>query len=144
MDTESTFSPLNELEVHLLQAQEGELSPSAFLDSLLTDQVFVLLDRAITEGGEWDEGTSPLVLTNEADEPMFAVFSAPERASLWSEQAPAFEHALQVDFRWLLSGISDGVGVVLNPGFDVGMEMIPEAVAQLKQRAAALNRAASV
>jgi hypothetical protein len=144
METEVPFTPVNDLEARLLQTQEGALSPSDFLDSLLNEKIFVLLDKEIPEGGEWDDTITPLVLTNDANEPMFAVFSAPERAVAWSEQVPAFENALHLDFRWLLGGIADGVGIVLNPGFDVGMEMIPDAVTQLKQRAAALARAAGV
>lgn len=144
METDVPFTPVNDLEARLLQTQEGALSPSDFLDSLLNEKIFVLLDKEIPEGGEWDDTITPLVLTNDANEPMFAVFSAPERAVAWSEQVPAFENALHLDFRWLLGGIADGVGIVLNPGFDVGMEMIPDAVAQLKQRAAALARAAGV
>lgn len=144
MEAEVPFTPINDLEARLLQAQEGTLSPADFLDSLLNEKIFVLVDKEIPEGGEWDESITPLVLTNDANEPMFAVFSATERAVGWSEQVPAFENALHLDFRWLLGGIADGVGIVLNPGFDVGMEMIPDAVAQLKQRAAALARAASV
>ncbi|KRG44863.1 hypothetical protein ARC78_03375 [Stenotrophomonas pictorum JCM 9942] len=144
MSTEVPFTPLNDLEVRLLRTQEAVVSPADFLDSLLNEKVFVLLDKEIPEGGDWDETINPLVLTNDANEPMFAVFSAPERAVVWSEQVPAFENALHLDFRWLLGGIADGVGIVLNPGFDVGMEMVPDAVAQLKQRAAALVRAAGV
>lgn len=143
MENEAPFTPLNELEARLLQAQEGKLKTGDFLDWMLGQKIFVLLDKEIPEGGQWDDSITPLVLTNELDEPMFAVFSATERALVWSEQAPVFENALHLDFRWLLGGIADGVGIVLNPGFDVGMELTPDSVTQLKQRAAALARAAA-
>ena len=140
MEAEAPFEPLNELEVRLLQAQDGTLQAPEFLDSLLADQVFVLLDKPVGPDADWDESINPLVLTSEGDEPMFAIFSAVERASAWSEQLPQFENALQVEMRWLLSAISDGVGIVLNPGYDIGMEMIPDAITQLKQRADAFTR----
>ncbi len=140
MQDDTGSAPLNDLELRLMQAQDGTLAAPAFLDSLLADQVFVLLDKAVDADAEWDDSITPLVLTSEANEPMFAIFSAVERAAPWSEQLPQFENALQVDMRWLLTAMSDGVGIVLNPGFDVGMEMIPDAVAQLKQRADAFNR----
>nr|WP_246333361.1 SseB family protein [Stenotrophomonas tumulicola] len=124
----------------MVQAQDGTLQAPEFLDSLLSDQVFVLLDKPVGPDADWDESINPLVLTSEADEPMFAVFSAIERAGMWSDQLPQFENALQVEVRWLLGAISDGVGLVLNPGFDIGMEMIPDAVVQLKQRADAFTR----
>ncbi|GAB3063532.1 SseB family protein [Stenotrophomonas tumulicola] len=140
MEAEAPFEPLNDLEVRLVQAQDGTLQAPEFLDSLLSDQVFVLLDKPVGPDADWDESINPLVLTSEADEPMFAVFSAIERAGMWSDQLPQFENALQVEVRWLLGAISDGVGLVLNPGFDIGMEMIPDAVVQLKQRADAFTR----
>lgn len=140
MDHDTPFEPLNDLEVRLLQAQDGTLTAAQFLDGLLTSTAFVLLDKAIGEDGAWDESISPLVLTSESGEPMFAVFTAPERAGLWHEQLPQFAHAMPIAVHALLTGIGDGVGLVLNPGLDVGMEMIPDAVAQLKQRAAAITR----
>jgi len=143
VELDPTFDALNALELRLVQAQQGELEVPAFLDSLLDEQVFVLIDRPLGEGGQWDEQTTPLVLTSESGEPMFAVFSAPEHATPWADQVAGFEHALQVDFAWLLGGIPAQVGIVLNPGFDIGMEMSPDAVSQLKERAAAITRAAS-
>lgn len=143
METEPNVDSLNALELRLVQAQQGEMDVPVFLDSLLEEQVFVLIDRPIEEGGQWDEQTTPLVLTSEAGEPMFAVFSAPEHAAPWAERLTQFENALQVDFTWLLGGIAAEVGIVLNPGFDIGMEMSPDAVSRLKERAAAITRAAA-
>ncbi len=77
MDHDTPFEPLNDLEERLLQAQDGTLTASQFLDGLLTSTAFVLLDKAIGEDGAWDESISPLVLTSEGGEPMFAVFTAP-------------------------------------------------------------------
>ena len=140
MQDDTGSAPLNDLELRLVQAQEGTLSAPEFLDGLLAEQVFVLLDKPVGAGAEWDASINPLVLTSEADEPMFAIFSAVERAEQWANELPQFDNALQVDMRWLLTAMSDGVGIVLNPGFDIGMEMIPDAVAQLKQRADAFTR----
>gem|GEM_PF-5594873 len=71
MDHDTPFEPLNDLEVRLLQAQDGTLTAAQFLDGLLTSTAFVLLDKAIGEDGAWDESISPLVLTSESGEPMF-------------------------------------------------------------------------
>ncbi|MDV3467540.1 SseB family protein [Stenotrophomonas sp. C3(2023)] len=142
MQDEDQFEALNDLEVRLLQAQDGTLTAQAFLDGLLTESVIVLLDKPVAEDSEWDDATTPLVLTNEAEQPMFAVFTAVDRARPWAEQLEQFENALQVEFQWLVGAMAEGVGIVLNPGFDVGMEIVPEAMAQLKERAAAFVRAA--
>ena len=51
MDHDTPFEPLNDLEVRLLQAQDGTLTAAQFLDGLLTSTAFVLLDKAIGEDG---------------------------------------------------------------------------------------------
>ena len=98
-------------------------------------QVFVLLNAEPGPNGEWVEGTEVLVLKNEADEPVIAMFSAPERAAGWPENAPGYDHGLLVAFRWLLGGVVPGVGIVLNPGSEIGVEISPTLVKKLQDAA---------
>jgi hypothetical protein len=67
------------------------------------------------------------------------MFTAPERSTSWHKQLPRFEFGLLVQFQWLLRGIASNVGVVINPGHSVGLELAPEAVANLKARSQAAS-----
>ncbi|WP_313276223.1 SseB family protein [Stenotrophomonas sp.] len=134
MEAQQNFVPVNDLETQLLQTQLGRIPASEFLDGLLAAQVVVLLDKDPGPSGVWDNSASPLVLSNAAGSPVFAMFTAPERSTSWHKQLPQFEFGLATQFQWLLRGIASGVGIVINPGHTVGLELTPEAVANLKTR----------
>ena len=119
METQQNFVPVNDLETRLQQAQVGRIPASDFLDDLLSAQVVVLLDKDPGPSGVWDNSASPLVLSNTAGLPVLAMFTAPERSTAWHRQLPRFQFALATQFQWLLQGIANDVGVVLNPGHTV-------------------------
>lgn len=135
MTNASAFAPLNALEQALLDTQEGRMLPAAFFEQLSGATVFILLDKAIPEGGSWTSDISLLVLNSQSGFPVIALFTAPERSIAWLAQAPAYPHGLQISFRWLLQGISAGVGLVLNPGSAVGVELPPGLVDKLRASA---------
>lgn len=126
-----TFQAANNLERALLEAQTGRLSVGEFLNTLLSSQVFVLLDKEVAPNG-WDNSASPMVLSNHSGIPVLATFTSPERSDGWPAQLPQFSFGLLTDFRWLLRGVAPGVGVVVNPGLSVGLELAPERVAELR------------
>lgn len=134
-----TFEPLNELESALVQAQAGSLSVPDFLGKLSTSQVFVLLDKDPGPSGLWDNSAAPMVLSNSAGAPVLALFTAPARSDGWPAQIPRFSFGLLTDFGWLLRGIAKGVGIVVNPGHSVGLELSPERVAKLAIEVAAIK-----
>lgn len=130
------FNPTNSVERALLEAQQGRVAPTAFFDELLKSQVFVLLDREIGPEGGWDPSINLCILTNASGLPVAAVFTAPDRSAPWHERLPQFQFGLLVSFTWLLRGLGPGVGVVVNPGLTVGVELSPEAIANLRQQVA--------
>lgn len=134
MKSQPSFVPANELESHLLQAQLSQSSIAEFLDRLLAAEVFVLVDKDPGPSGLWDNSASPLVLANAAGLPVFPVFTSKERFVLWHKQFPQYKYWMLVPFPSLLRGIADNVGIVLNPGKTVDLELAPEAVANLKAR----------
>jgi hypothetical protein len=135
MSTPADFMPVNRLESLLLQAQRGEATVEALLDTLLASQVFVLLDKDPGPGSVWNNTASPLVLGNASGSPVLAVFTDRERSTRLRQQVPGYEFGLLVQFRWLVLGIANDVGAVINPGNAVGFELSPERVAELKSRA---------
>ncbi|HQS57021.1 MAG TPA: SseB family protein [Gallionellaceae bacterium] len=130
------FEPSNDLERALVAAKQGHLPVPAFMQALLSSKVFVLIDKDIGPNGIWDNSATPMVLLNSEGAPVLAMFTAPDRTGEWAKQQPRFSFGLLTDFAWLLKGIGSNVGVVINPGLSVGLEMQPSAVAQLKQGAA--------
>ena len=135
-DSAPKFAPLNALEQALLDTQEGRLPPAAFFQRLCDAQVFILIDKEIPENGVWTPDIALLVLNSQSGIPVVAMFTAPERSVAWLAQAPAFKFGLQIDFRWLLNGLAEGVGIVLNPGAAVGVELPSSIVQKLKASAA--------
>jgi hypothetical protein len=127
-----SFEPSNDLERALVAAQKGQLPVPAFMQTLLTSKVFVLVDKEIGAGGAWDNSASPMVLSDSKGAPFLAMFTAPERSGEWPKRQPRFGFGLLTDFSWLLKGIAPNVGVVINPGLTVGLEMQPSTVAQLR------------
>lgn len=132
MTTMESFSPINELERALLDAQERRWSVTQFVETLLSSRAVVLLDRAPGPGDTWDNSATPLVLSGSAGVSMLVVFTSPERSVGWPARFPQFAFGLLVEFRWLFQGVTPGVGVVINPGSPVGLEFPPSGVSQLK------------
>ena len=129
------FEPSNELERALVSAQQGELPLPTFMQMLLASKVFVLLDKEIGPSGAWDNSASPMVLSNAQGAAVLAMFTAPERSGEWPKRQSHFAFGLLTDFAWLLKGIAPNVGVVINPGLSVGLEIQPSTVAQLRAQA---------
>lgn len=125
-----SFEPLNALEDALVEAQQGRLDAQGFLDTLMRARVFVLIDKD-PHAQDWDNTATPLVLPNEGGLPVMAVFTAAERAEIWPARIPQFPHGLPTDFQTLVRGIAKEVGVVINPGHAVGMELSADRVAAL-------------
>ena len=120
-----------------MKFHEGRLSDVAFKAVLLSTQVFVLTDRAAAPDGRWDDAASLLVLTSPTGVPLLALFTAPERATHWPAQAPEYAFGLLVEFRWLLHSSTSEVGMVINPGLPVALEIPAADLVQLRADSAA-------
>lgn len=127
------FRPGNELERALVQAQARTMSVDDFFMHLVASQVVLLLDKEVPESG-WSNDISPLTLVSPRGGNVLAVFTGVERATPTSQNSSRHKYALLVDFRWALKGVSPGLGVVVNPGWSVGVEIEPARVAELKIR----------
>jgi hypothetical protein len=125
------FHPGNELERALVQAQARTMSVDDFFARLLTSQVALLLDKEVPESG-WDNSISPMVLASPRGGNVLAAFTGVDRATPMSQRSNSHKYALLVDFRWVLRGVAPGVGIVVNPGWPVGVEIEPSRVAELK------------
>ncbi|MEJ2646380.1 MAG: SseB family protein [Gammaproteobacteria bacterium] len=136
-----TFEPRNDLERRLMAAQEGRLEADEFMRGLLGDQVFMPVreqdkianfqrsDQAVPLSLEADDGTQVLVL-----------FTSPERAKAFLEDFEGYDGGLLTEFSWVLERVGGGVGIALNPGWEVGMDLDPAMVQELAQLTAAVQQ----
>ena len=126
------FTPQNELEQHLLAAQEGSMDEQTFMHTLLTSQVFMPIhDKHGIGGLQTSSSAVPLTLPTEAGFDVIVLFTSPERAKDFLQEHPGYEGGLLAEFTWVLEKMGTGLGITLNPGLEAGLDMEPEMVRQL-------------
>lgn len=120
----STFVAENELEKKLIQAQNGEIEGEEFLKEMLDMQVFMpILDKHSIAGFQESKQATPLTFKDDDGIEMIILFTSPERAKEFVKDYPGYDGGLLEDFKWVIEKIGGGYGVILNPGFDVGLEL---------------------
>lgn len=125
------LEPCNELEEQLAAAQNGELSSMDFLGHLAQSRVFILINQSLAEE-DAPRDVEPLVVLGPDDAPFLAAFTFPDRASVMTRRFPEFAFTLEVDFTWVVANAGEAMGVVINPGWDCGASLPPEAVAHMR------------
>lgn len=129
------FEPKNDLERQLAAAQAGEVTPEAFLDTLLASEVFMpVRDDDRIKGFQRSTRALPLSLTDDEGTPTLILFSSPDRAREFVKEFPGYEGGLLTEFTWVLSKMGGGYGIALNPGCEVGFDMPATLVAALAGR----------
>jgi hypothetical protein len=134
---EQEFEPRNDLEQKLLDAQSGRLPGDQFMQELLVSQVFLpVYDKHGIGGFQDSDKAQPLSLATEEGFEVLPIFTSPERAAPFLRDFPGYEGGLLCEFKWILERMGVGeFGISLNPGSDVGIDMEPDMVAQLRQDA---------
>lgn len=132
---EATFTAHNDLESKLIDAHEGRLDSSAFMNHLLESQVFMPVEdepQAI-EGFQRSSKAKPLTLETEDGVNVLILFTSPERAKGFLTDFPTYTGGLLSEFTWILERLGSGVGISINPGFEVGIDFDPDTAGQLIQ-----------
>lgn len=120
----TTFTAENELETKLLQAQNGEIGGEEFLREMLDLQVFMpIQDKHSIAGFQDSKQATPLSFKDEDGTEMVVLFTSPERAKTFVKDYPGFDGGLYESFRWIIEKIGGGYGIILNPGYEVGLEL---------------------
>lgn len=131
----STFVAENELEKKLIQAQNGEIEGEEFLKEMLDLQVFMpVLDKHSIGGFQESKEATPLSVKDEDGTEMVILFTSPERAKEFVKDYPGYDGGLLEDFKWVIEKIGGGYGVVLNPGFEVGLELEANMLEQMTKQ----------
>ena len=130
---QNQFETRNELEEKILAAQEGTLSGEDFMAYLMDTQIFMPVKDSIEiEGFTSSDKAVPMTLKTEDDVEVLILFSSPDRSKQFMKEFPGYDGGLLPEFKWVLERIGSGVGVSINPGWPVGMDMEPEMIQQLK------------
>lgn len=129
------FQPKNELESQLLAAQQGRIDAEEFMQALLEAQLFMPVEERLSVGGlQSSDRANPLSLQAEDGTKVLVLFTSPERAKPFVKNHPGYEGGLLAEFTWIVSKMGSGYGISLNPGWEVGLDMEPEMVAELASR----------
>lgn len=127
------LEPISDLEKALVAAQDGESSTADFLHRLVDSDVFILLSEKKQEE-EDDSNIQPLVLEGPDKTPMLAMFTLSERTPPLIKEFPDYTHPYEVEFSWIVANASEGMGLVINPGWSYAASLPPEALAQLRNK----------
>lgn len=129
--TKDIFLPRNELEIQLLAAKKGQVSPRSFMAFLFGHDVYLL--SSIPQQGSQLDTTKLLYLSDDMDPTRLAVFSDGGRARHWKEFFPAYDEVLKLKFSRVVEITASGCGIMLNPGQSAGMSIPPEGILDLKR-----------
>lgn len=127
------FKAENDVEKNLIKAQNGEMSPEIFLKELLDLNLFLPVEEDKHQIAGFQNSTSavPLTVEDEDGKTIVVLFTSPERSKEFIKDYPGFGGGLLADFKWIIEKIGTGVGVIINPGFEVGLELEADALEQL-------------
>jgi hypothetical protein len=113
--------PANDLESLLSASQAGKRSLDDFLGVLVSSELFVVSVKDVPPGSS---GINPL-LFDRAGTPMAAVFTDASRVSLYKKQVKSVIRMVGCE---MFRNVPHGYGIVINPGFDIGLELLPEGI----------------
>lgn len=123
--------PLNDIENKLAALLRGEMTHEEFLGAFLESELYILVDGE--PQGDVLGPRRPMVIASGPDAPrMFAVFSAPTRATRMIQQFSEYSYPILVNCVWVLEHLGPNMGVAFNPGCANGFELAPDGAQQLK------------
>jgi hypothetical protein len=118
------FSPLNDLEIALVSARRGEISMEDFLTKLTVADLALPTTHEVKEDGS---NFSPLFFERDGIR-MLATFSDVSRCTQLAHLAG---YSLVMRASDVLRRMPPGHGLVINPGFPIGLELAPHGIAEI-------------
>jgi hypothetical protein len=128
----AVFAPQNDLERQLIAAQEGQIEPQAFIETLLGSEVFMpVYEKHQIIGFQTEDRARPLKIQTDQGGEVLVLFTSPERAKEFVRDFPGYGGGLVAEFTWVLEKLGIGFGIALNPGLEYGMDFEAKDVAQI-------------
>ncbi len=82
-----------------------------------------ILDKHAIGGFQESKQATPLSLKDDEGIEMVILFTSTESAKEFTKDYPGYEGVLLENFSWVIEKIGGGYGVILNPGFEVVLEL---------------------
>lgn len=127
------FAPTTDIEQKLVDAQEGRLSSEVFMEELLNATLFLPVYDDSASDLQASDKAQPVSIELEDGTPILVVFTSPERAQDFLNEVPGKTGGILESFRWIVEHAGTGIGISINPGWDFGLDIEMEMVAQLRQ-----------
>lgn len=124
--SEPQFDPTNDLENELVEVMQGNTELPEFLGKLMEVDVYIPSASEIQQDGT---GFQPLMFERD-EEAYMGVFSAAERGNQYSDDAP---YCLSMKGKQLIQFVPNDIGLVMNPGYDVGFEIPARGIEGVKR-----------
>lgn len=115
------LEPKNLLEIALGQAQAGKIPMADLLQMMMATDLFIV---SVEEVASRASGLHPLLFDRDGV-PMAAVYTDPARTEL---AGSTVKSVVRMKGATIFRNTPAGYGIVINPGFDVGLELLPEGV----------------
>ena len=130
-----TFTPHNDLETRLVSLQEGRLDGKSFMLTLLDEQLFMPVEdeKNEIEGFQKSTHAKPLTLETEDGNTVLILFTSPDRAKPFVADIPGYNGGLLAEVSWILQRVGSGIGISINPGHEIGLDLEEDMVGQLIQ-----------
>lgn len=115
------LEPTNSLEIALREAQIGKVSMPDLLRLIVAADLFIVSVEVVSMGAQ---GLHPLIF-DRAGVPMAAVFTAFARTETNNLK---IKSVVKMKGANIFRNIPPGYGIVINPGFDTGLELLPDGI----------------
>ena len=125
------FAPVNDLEKKLARIRSGRTTFLKAFNFLMNSMVVVLVKQASDAEGAKDK---PLILRGQAKEPLLAMFSSPERAIDVVKHHRTYKQMVKIPGWQAVSALPEDRGLVVNPGWSVGLTVVPGELQKLRER----------
>lgn len=129
---QDAINPVNRLERALYKTQFERGDAKRFFEVLYESDVIVLVTEDVLDTSE-PEDLRPLAIPDEQGGRRIATFTSPQRASRLAKLYPKYRYGLLTDFAWVVHHITAGLGIVMNPGWAMGMNIPSYGVLKMKE-----------
>lgn len=121
----------NAVEDLLVAMHEGRLAPEEFARRLLKEQLFMPVQDEKHKIGGFQASTlaTPLIVDDQEGNRVLVLFTSPDRGREFLAHYPGYSGGLLTEFAWVVKRIAEGMGISINPGQQLGMDLDPEMVA---------------